>query len=342
LAFFLFALVGGSVADRLDKRRLLLFTQTGSATLAILLGFLTLFGVIQLWMILVLAFLNGTLLSFDQPARGALVPVLVPQESLGNAISLQAMTFNGAATLGPALAGFGVATLGYAGNFFLNGASFLGVLIALYVMRVPKGPTHQLSTLQAIRDALGTVRRDAVLPWVLSGYAAMLFLGPSSALILPVYAVKILHIGPERLGLLFSAAGVGTILGALFLASLDSNPRRGRIFLTGIFIWVVALTGFAITSRFWIAMAALLIFGVGQTLAGTTTITLLQTRAPQQMRGRLMSLNTLLIMGVRPLGDFPAGALIAGIGAPGTVLLSASLVGIYGLGLAMRPAIRST
>jgi predicted MFS family arabinose efflux permease len=240
------------------------------------------------------------------------------------------------------LAGFGVATLGYAGNFFLNGASFLGVLIALYVMRVPKGPAHQLSTLQAIRDALGTVRRDAVLPWVLSGYAAMLFLGPSSALILPVYAVKILHIGPERLGLLFSAAGVGTILGALFLASLDSNPRRGRIFLTGIFIWVVALTGFAITARFWIAMAALLIFGVGQTLAGTTTITLLQTRAPQQMRGRLMSLNTLLIMGVRPLGDFPAGALIAGIGAPGTVLLSASLVGIYGLGLAMRPAIRST
>ena len=132
LAFFLFALVGGSVADRFDKRRLLLFTQTGSAALAILLGFLTLFGVIRLWMIIVLAFSNGTLLSFDQPARGALVPVLVPKEDLGNAISLQAMIFNGASTLGPALAGFGVATLGYAGNFFLNGASFLGVLIALY------------------------------------------------------------------------------------------------------------------------------------------------------------------------------------------------------------------
>ncbi len=342
LAFFLFALVGGSVADRIDKRRLLLLTQTGSAALAILLGFLTLFGVIQLWMILVLAFLNGTLLSFDQPARGALVPVLVPGEDLGNAISLQAMIFNGASTLGPALAGFGVATLGYAGNFFLNGASFLGVLIALYCMRVPKGPTHQLSALQAIRTALGTVRRDAVLPWVLSGYAAMLFLGPSSALILPVYAVKILHIGPERLGLLFSAAGVGTILGALFLASLGSNPRRGPIYLAGVFIWVTALTGFALSGRFWISMTALLVYGIGQTLAGTTTITLLQTRVPEQMRGRVMSLNTLIIMGVRPLGDFPAGALIAGIGAPGTVLLSASLVGIYGVALAMRPAMRST
>ena len=342
LAFLLFALVGGSVADHLDKRRLLLFTQTGSAALAILLGFLTLFGVIEFWMILVLAFVNGTLLSFDQPTRGALIPLLVPKEHLGNAISLQAMIFNGASTIGPALAGFSVATLGYAGNFFLNGASFLGVLIALYTMQVPGGPTHRQSTFRAIRTALGTVRRDAVLPWILSGYAALLFLGPSPALILPVYAVNILHVGPERLGLLFSSAGVGTILGALFLASLGSGPRSGRSYLNGIFIWVAALTGFALSGRFWISMTALLAFGIGQTLAGTSTITLLQTRVPEQMRGRVMSLNTLLIMGVRPLGDFPAGALIAGIGAPRTVLLSASLVGIYGLGLAMRPAIRST
>ena len=342
LAFFLFALVGGSVADRLDKRRLLLFTQTGLAALAIFLGFLTLFGVIRLWMILVLAFLNGTLLSFDQPTRGALIPLLVPKEHLGNAISLQAMIFNGASTIGPALAGFSVATLGYAGNFFLNGASFLGVLLALYSMRVPGGLTHQQSTDQAIRAALGTVRRDAVLPWILSGYAALLFLGPSPALILPVYAVKILHIGPERLGLLFSAAGVGAILGALFLASLGSSPQRGRIYLKGIFIWVAALTVFGLSGRFWISMTALLVFGLGQTLAGTTTITLLQTRVPEQMRGRVMSLNTLLIMGIRPLGDFPAGALIGGIGAPGTVFLSASLVGIYGVVLALRPAIRAT
>jgi MFS family permease len=342
LAFFLFALVGGSVADRIDKRRLLLFTQSAAAALAILLGFLTLFGVIQLWMFFVLAFLNGTLLSFDQPARAALVPFLVPKEDLGNAISLQSMIFNGAATLGPALAGFGVATLGYAGNFFLNGASFLGVLIALYVMRVTPGPTHQQSILQAISAALGTIKRDTVLPGVMSGYAALLFLGPSAALILPIYAVKVLRIGPERLGLLFSAAGVGTILGALFLSSLGSNPRRGPIYLSGIFIWIAALTAFALSTWFWISAVALLVFGLGQTLAGTTTITLMQTRVPEQMRGRVMSLNTLLIMGVRPLGDFPAGALIAGIGAPGTVLLSAGLVGIYGIALAMKPAIRST
>jgi predicted MFS family arabinose efflux permease len=161
-------------------------------------------------------------------------------------------------------------------------------------------------------------------------------------LILPVYAVKVLRVGPERLGLLFSAAGVGAILGALFLASLGSSPQKGRIYLKGIFIWVAALTVFALSGRFWISMTALLVFGLGQTLAGTTTITLLQTRVPEQMRGRVMSLNTLLIMGIRPLGDFPAGALIRGIGAPGTVLLSASLVGIYGVVLALRPGIRAT
>ncbi len=341
LAFFLFALVGGSVADRMDKRRLLLCTQSGSAALAILMGFLTLFGVIQLWMIVVIAFLNGTLLSFDQPTRGALVPLLVPKEDLGNAISLQSMIFNGASTLGPALAGVGLAKLGYAGNFFLNGGSFLGVLLAVYSMRLPAGPTHQQSPVQAIRRALGTVRRDAVLPWVLSGYAALLFFGPSSALILPIYAVKILHVGPERLGLLFSATGVGTILGALFLASLGSSPRRGVIHLTGICIWVAALTGFAVSGHFWLSVAALLAFGIGQTLAGTTAITLLQTRMPEQMRGRVMSLNTLLIMGVRPLGDFPASALIAGIGAPGTVLLGVGLVAIIGIKLAMRPSVRA-
>jgi len=336
LAFFLFALIGGTVADRLDKRRLLLTTQTASAALAILLGFLTYFGVIRLWMILVLAFLNGTLLSFDQPTRGALVPLLVPKEDLGNAISLQSMIFNGASTLGPALAGFCVIAVGYAGNFFLNGASFLGVLIALYLMHVSPGPSHQQSPWQAIRAALGTVKRDTLLPWALSGYAAMLFLGPSSALILPVFAVKVLHVGPERLGLLFSSAGVGTVVGALFLASLGSNRLIGFIYLSGMFLWVASLTAFALTTWFWVAMGTLLVYGIGLALVGTTTVTMLQTRVPAQMRGRVVSLNTLIIMGIRPLGDFPAGALITLIGAPGTVLLSTATVGTYGIVLFYR------
>ncbi len=332
LSFFLFALIGGSVADHFDKRHLLLFTQSVSASLAFILGVLTWTGVVQLWMILLLAFLNGTVLSFDQPARGALVPSLVPPEDLMNAISLQAMAFNGASMLGPALAGVAVATIGYAGNFFLNAASFIGVLIALYMMRAParQPHSHQESMWTAIRSALGTVRRDEILPWALSGYATLLFLGPSQALMLPLYAVKVLHISPARLGLLFSSTGLGAILGALLLASLSGTARKGHLYFCGIFVWVGALAVFAISGWLWLSMLALVAFGAGQAFAGTTTVTLLQTRAPAQMRGRVMSLNTMLVMGVRPLGDFPTGALISVIGVQTTVLLSAALVGGYG------------
>jgi MFS family permease len=333
LSFFLFALIGGGVADHFDKRHLLLFTQSISASLAFVLGVLTWTGAVQFWMILVLAFLNGTVLSFDQPARGALVPALVPPEDLMNALSLQSMVFNGASMVGPALAGVAVATIGYAGNFFLNAASFIGVLIALFVMRSPtREQSHQQSMFTAIRAALGTVRRDEVLPWVLSGYATLLFLGPSQALILPLYAVKVLHIGPTSLGLLFSSTGLGAIVGALLLASMSgtARTRKGLLYFCGIFVWVGALAMFALSNWLWLSMLALVLFGAGQAFAGTTTVTLLQTRVPAQMRGRVMSLNTMLIMGVRPLGDFPTGALISVIGVQTTVLLSAALVGGYG------------
>jgi predicted MFS family arabinose efflux permease len=194
----------------------------------------------------------------------------------------------------------------------------------------------------AIRSALGTVRRDTVLPYVLSGYAALLFLGPSSALILPVYAVDVLHVGSERLGLLFSSTGLGTILGGLIIASQGGGASKGRLYFCGILLWVGALIAFAISGRFWLSLLALVIFGAGQTFTGTTTITLLQTRVAEQMRGRVMSLNTLLIMGVRPLGDWPAGALISALGAPATVLLSASVVGVYGAFLFFsQPPVRS-
>src|SRR5579859_1443949 len=145
-SFFLFALIGGSVADRVDKRRFLLITQSLSMCLAFLLGILTLTGVIQIWMIVLLAFCSGTVLSFDQPTRSSLVPMLVPRKDLMNAISLQSTVFNGAAVLGPALAGITIGLLanaghlmglagplaGYAGNFLLNGVSFFGVLFVLY------------------------------------------------------------------------------------------------------------------------------------------------------------------------------------------------------------------
>ncbi|GHO91258.1 hypothetical protein KSF_013060 [Reticulibacter mediterranei] len=255
-SFFLFALIGGSIADRTDKRRFLLITQSLSMLLAFLLGILTITGMIQVWMIVVLAFCSGTILSFDQPTRSSLVPILVPQEDLMNAISLQAIVFNGSAFIGPTLAGLSLGLfdllgkqaglhvnhLGYAGNFFLNGISFFGVLFVLYRLRLPEADV-QASTerrgplLSSIRSSLGVVKRDAVLPWVLSGYGALLFFGPSTSLILPIFARQILHLTAFELGLLFSASGLGIILGALIVASLGDIKYKGVLLLAAFLLW---------------------------------------------------------------------------------------------------------
>jgi MFS family permease len=185
-----------------------------------------------------------------------------------------------------------------------------------------------------IRASLSAVRRDSVLPRVFSGYGAMLFLGPSPAVMLPIFAIKILHITPSQMGLLFAAVGAGTIAGGLLLASLGDISAKGVVFLTGMLIWSVALAVFAVSTVMWLSVVVLFILGASQNAATATAVTLMQTRVPPEMRGRVMSLNTLLIMGVRPLGDFPAGALIAAMGGPLTAGLSAALTGLYALFLA--------
>ncbi|HAT47049.1 MAG TPA: hypothetical protein DCS90_18260, partial [Ktedonobacter sp.] len=360
-SFFLFALVGGGVADRVDKRRFLLITQSLSMCLAFLLGILTLTNVIQVWTIVLLAFCSGTVLSFDQPTRSSLIPMLVPRKDLMNAISLQATVFNGAAVLGPALAGITIGLLanaghliglagplaGYAGNFLLNGVSFFGVLFVLYFIHVPQeaieqGTEKRGPMLESIRAALGAVRRDPVLPWVLSGYGALLFFGPSNTLILPIFATQILHLNAFQLGLLFSAAGLGTLIGALTVASLGDFKYKGLLLLVSLFVWTSSLILFAFSHLFWLSLLALLLFGIAQNGVGATVITLAQLRVAPQMRGRVMSLNTLLIMGVRPLGDFPASGMIALAGGPLTVIICALIVGGYSLYLLIgKPFIRS-
>lgn len=361
LSFFLFALIGGGIADRIDKRRFLLVTQSLSMGLATVLGVLTITGVIQVWMIVLLAFCSGAILSFDQPTRSSLIPILVPKEDLMNAISLQAIVFNGSAVVGPALGGVAIGALaalslqvgiinplaGFAGNFFLNAISFLGVLVVLYILHVSpeqaaEGREKRGPMLASIKASLVTVGRDSALPWVLSGYGALLFFGPSTSLILPYFATQILHLSNVQLGLLFSAAGLGTILGALVVASLGDFRAKGYLLLISFLIWCAALFLFALIHVFWISLLTLLLFGIAQNGVGATTITLMQTRVPPQMRGRVMSLNTLFVMGVRPLGDFPAGALIGGLGGPGTVILCTSVVAVYTLYLLLgRPVLHT-
>jgi predicted MFS family arabinose efflux permease len=345
LSFLLFSAVGGSAADRFDKRRLLLLTQSIMMGFALLLGTLTAAGLIRFWMIPLFVLGSSATLSFDQPARNALAASLVPKENLMNAVALQSAVFNGASMLGPALAGLALSRIGYSGNFFLNALSYSAVLVALLLLRASSsGETARpvAKLWDSVREAIQYVQRDALLPAVVSAYAALLFFGPSAALMLPLFARHVLRAGPTQLGMLFSAIGAGTVAGALIVASLGDMRFKGQLVFGSILLWMAALGAFALSGSLRVAVPALFLLGAAQNTAGATTITLLQTRVPPDMRGRAMSLNTLLIMCVRPLGDFPAGVMIAGLGLQPTVLLSVLIVGVAWLAIFARcPAVRS-
>ncbi len=345
-SFLLFAPAGGAFADRLDRRRLLLLTQSVMLVLAGLLGVLTATGAIRFWMIPVVAFLSSAALSFDQPTRNALIASLVSKENVMNAMALQSAVFNGASIVGPALAGLALSRIGYAGNFFLNAASYLAVLVVLVAMRTPALEAASKSAARwfdSFREAIHHVRRDAVLPPMVLAYGALLFFGPSAAMMLPFFARQVIHTGPAQLGVLFSAVGVGAVSGALIVASLGDFSRKGLLVFGSTLVCAAALAVFGLSSTMRISVPALFILGGAQNAAGATTITLLQTRVPPHMRGRAMSLNTLLVMCIRPLGDFPVAALMAGLGFRHAVLLSAMVVAIAPLALLItHPAARSS
>ena len=341
LAFFVFSLFGGAVADRVDKRRLLLVTQSICMAFAALLGVLTATHVVQVWMVVVIAFLQGTALSFDQPTRAALVPELVPKEELLNALSLQSIIFTGASAVGPALAGIALASIGYAGNFFANAVSYLAVLGALAAIRAPHRPTPgRTPSPRAIRESLEAVRKDTALPWILLVYGALLFFGPSPPILLPVMSARVLHLDAVHLGILFAASGAGAVAGGLGLASAGDPAHKGRIVGLAALGWCVALASFAAAQSFAPSLVALLLVGACGAVVTATSITLMQTRVAPNMRGRVMSLNTLLIMGMRPLGDFLAASVIAEAGPALAAGASAVVVAVVAVAVLAQRAVQ--
>jgi MFS family permease len=348
LSFLVFAPIGGTFADRFDRRRLLLLTQSLMMALALVLGVLTTAGLIRFWMIPLFAFASSASLSFDQPARNALIATLVSKENMMNAMALQSAVFNGASIVGPALAGLALSRIGYAGNFFVNAASYLAVLLVLAKLRVSvtehvprpvRGSAggaddgRGKGCFESFREALRYIRHDNLLPFIVLSYGTLLFFAPSAAMMLPLFARQVIHVGPTQLGAMFSAIGVGAVFGALITASLGDFAHKGLLVFGSILLFAAALALFGLSGSVLAGVPLLFILGGAQNTAGATTITLLQTRVPPWMRGRAMSLNTLLIMSIRPLGDFPVGAMIGRLGFRPTVLLSAVIVGVVPLAL---------
>ena len=339
LPMIVLPLVGGAVTDRVHRIRLLYITQTGLMLNAFALALLTWLGVVNVWHILATSFIGAALLAFDNPARQALLPELVPPRDLLNALSLNSATYNGAALIGPAIAGALLAPLGAGSLFFLNGVSYLAVLFALMAMRDVR--THSGGKRVSLGEAMLTglayawrTRRILAL-LVLSALAA--FFGRSYQIFLPIFARDIWHSGPEGYGLLLSAAGGGALVGAFGLAAIRQLKRQGAVMIVSGLLFSVSIIAFAVSPSLVIGIVLLFIGGGLSTVFGTIIATFVQVATPNELRGRVMSLYAVTLIGLPSLGALGSGAsaeLLGGItGAPRAVLIGAMILSVILLGM---------
>jgi MFS family permease len=323
-------LVGGAIVDRVQRVRLLYITQTGQMLLAFALAILTWLDLIAVWHILLASFLSATLLAFDNPARQALVYDLVPHEDLLNALSLNAATYTGAALVGPALAGLLLVPLGPAALFFINGVSYLAVLFALAAMRGvrSRGSAMAAPLGRAMRAGLSYVWKTRYVLGLLGLSAMAAIFGRSYQMLLPVFARDIWVTGAAGYGLLLSAAGAGALAGALTLAAFGRNWRQGRSLVLSGLAFSFSLITFALSPVFLLLFLA----GVMATVFTTLISTQLQTTTPDELRGRVMSLYAITLIGLPSLGALAIGVLaeqLGGLqGAPEAVLIGGVLMGV--------------
>lgn len=341
---FLMAPLGGAVADRMDRRRLLIGTQIASSLLALALAALTLSGQVAVWQVFVLAALLGVVNGFDLPARQAFTVEMVGREDLPNAIALNSSVFNAARLVGPAVAGVLVATTGEGWCFLLNGLSYATVLAALLAIRLsrPERTPAAGSLLTHIADGLRYVRGHLPIRSLLLLLGMVSLAGMPYAVLMPVFADRILGGGAQGLGLLMSCAGGGALVGALLLAARRS-PRGLTAWVPwGAFGFGLGLVAFSLSRSFWLSALLLALTGFAMMVQMAASNTLLQLLVPDALRGRVMSLYSMMFMGMAPLGALLAGSLAELVGAPGTVGAGGALCMLAALWFRRRlPGIRA-
>lgn len=322
------AWMGGYVGDRYNRHRGVITTQTFSMILAFVLAALTLTHQVNKWNLIFIAFLVGIVNAFDVPIRQAFFVHMVGKEDLPNAIALNSSIFNGARVVGPAIAGFAIVLVGEGWCFFLNGVSFIAVLMALLMMRIERVERQHSeespvrSFIQGFRFAMsdGPIRSALLLLSVLSLF------GLQYSVFLPIYARDILHGGAKTLGLLMSAAGVGAVLGALQFAARTQYQGLARWIAATCTACALALLIFSFATSFWLCAVVLFVVGFAATSQMAATNTIIQRRVPDEMRSRLMAVYATMFMGVMPIGALIAGFVAKHIGAPHTLLVFGSVV----------------
>jgi MFS family permease len=341
---FLFATAGGIVADRVDRRRILILTQSISMLLPLTLAALTLSGHVRVWHVFVLATCLGITNAFDIPARQSFVVEMVGREDLANAIALNSSMVNGARVVGPAIAGLLVAAVGEGWCFLLNGISYIAVIAGLALMKVPRRPRpHQRRS--AWRDTVDGFQfstRTSPVRALLILLGLISFAGMPYSVLMPVFAETILGAGPKGLGLLMGASGLGALGGALALLSRRGVRGLGRWVAVSAAAFGVALIAFSYSRTFWLSAVLLIPVGAAMMVEMAASNTLLQAMVPDALRGRVMALYSMMFMGMAPFGALFAGWLAERYGAPMTVAIGGIVcVGSAGVFSLRLPALRN-
>ncbi len=340
---FLVAPIGGIVADRYDRQKIVIGTQVASMILAGILAALTLTGHVHVWHIFVLAALLGVVNAFDIPGRQSFLVDMVGKEDLMNAIALNSSMFNGARIVGPAIAGILVARIGEGWCFFANAVSYIAVIIGLYLMRVPKHEYHasNASPVGHIIEGFRFVRDTAPIRAILLLLGLVSLVAMPYTVLMPVFADKILHGGARGLGTLMGMTGVGALLGALTLASRRGVHGLGRWVAFSCGAFGVSLILFSMSRNFTLSAALLLPVGFFMMLQMSSSNTLIQAMVPDELRGRVMATYSMMFMGMAPFGALLGGAVADRLGAPIAVAMGAvAAVGGSGLFWLQLPKIR--
>jgi MFS family permease len=337
------AFLGGVLADRVPRRRLIMVTQMGLLAQAAVFGVLAVTGRIEVWHIILLDFVMGALFAIDQPARQAFLPELVSGDNLANAIALNSAAFQVSRVVGQAAAGVLIATIGAGGTMLLNATTFLAPILALTMIRVRdvRHDTTRTSLGVALSEGVTTLYERPALLGTISLMVTAGGLPLAIALMMPAYAEDVLQTNSIGLGLLLASAAVGAVLSTFFVARLRIG-RRGYALMVSSLVLPLFMMGFAASRRMPVACLILLSVGLTQSVLHALSTTLVQVNVPDRVRGRVMSLYGMFIIGVPKLGGVLIGGLAENLGLPLTIGLSSALALLYALGLhLLMPSVRN-
>jgi MFS family permease len=326
---FLFSPLAGVWVDRLDRRQVLIWTQTLSMIQSLALAALTLSHQITIHWILGLSVMQGIINAFDMPGRQSfMIQMVNDKRDLSNAIAINSSMVNMARLIGPSLAGMLIAVTSEGWCFLIDGISYIAVIVSLLMMHLPAARSMRKtsSTLTDLKAGWTYVSQFLPIRTILLLFAVVSLMGMPFVVLMPIFAAKVLHGGPHTLGFLMGAMGVGALVSALALAARKSVKGLVRMIPMAAAVFGIGLIGFGLSRVFWLSMIMVMIAGAGmmQGMAGSNTV--IQTIVSEDKRGRVMSYYTMAFVGMAPFGSLLAGALAHAIGAPWTVVLNGAAV----------------